>query len=367
MTTRTSHRFSPEVRRRAVRIKRRPGPDAADHDGIGVPGRSSCCAPLLRPTMPGGPNRRSRCKGRARATWPRAPRSDRRIACRPRSCRGRATRSGCFATLPPPISRAPSRHPPRRRRSGPSQPSSAAAGGPGRSAGPASPPPRPASLQLVAVQPRAGCAEGIGRFTQARRLPRLLRRRVERTEIHLRRADAGEIHVIRRLSRRHLRRKSEQLANGPLHLHRVALALAQHDDAGVPVQEIEARPSPVAPRTPGPVAVVLADGIADPELADGMLHIRAQVLEGELRRVDADELQAGRRVLLVPALQVGQRAQDVDAGVGPEVHDADLAPQCRGVERRRGVQPFLDGEWWCARSSGLGRLPVRARRGGAER
>ena len=165
----------------------------------------------------------------------------------------------------------------------------------------------------------------------------------------------------------HLRRKPEQPADGPLHLHRVAFALAQHDDPRLPVEEVEARPGPVAPRTPGPVAVVLADGIADPELADGMLHIRAQMLEGEFRRVDADELQAGRRVLLVPALQVGQRAQDVDAGVGPEVHDADLAPQRRGVERRRGVQPFLDQEWWCARSSGLGRLRARARRGGAVR
>src|SRR3712207_9540667 len=97
-----------------------------------------------------------------------------------------------------------------------------------------------------------------------------------------------------------------------------------------------------------------------------MLHIRAEMLEGELRRVDADELQAGWGVLLVPALHVGQRAQDVYAGVGPEVHDADLAPQRRGVERRRGVQPFLDQEWWCPRSGGLCRLRAHRKDGGIE-
>ena len=50
-------------------------------------------------------------------------------------------------------------------------------------------------------------------------------------------------------------------------------------------------------------------------------------LEGELRRVDADDRQALGAVALVPGLEVGQRAQAVDAGVRPEVDEHDAAAQ----------------------------------------
>ena len=60
------------------------------------------------------------------------------------------------------------------------------------------------------------------------------------------------------------------------------------------------------------------------------------MLEGELGRVDADDRQPGGAVLAVPGLEVGQRAQAVDAGVGPEV-DEDRAAAAQGGERLRPV------------------------------
>ncbi len=67
-------------------------------------------------------------------------------------------------------------------------------------------------------------------------------------------------------------------------------------------------------------------------------------------------------VLLRPGAHIGQRAQAVDAGIGPEVDQHDLAAQAFGRERRR-VQPFTapasDGS---APSTGSVRRACRAPR-----
>ena len=51
----------------------------------------------------------------------------------------------------------------------------------------------------------------------------------------------------------------------------------------------------------------------------------------ELRRVHADHHQSLVLVLLGPGADIGQRAQPVDAGVGPEIDEHDLAAQAGGV------------------------------------
>ena len=66
-----------------------------------------------------------------------------------------------------------------------------------------------------------------------------------------------------------------------------------------------------------------------PNERDRALHVAGVLLEGELRRVDADDRQPGVAVARVPRLEVGQRADAVDARVGPEVDQHDAAAQRR--------------------------------------
>src|SRR5439155_5747089 len=70
--------------------------------------------------------------------------------------------------------------------------------------------------------------------------------------------------------------------------------------------------------------------------------VRRDVLERELGRVHADDLEAVLVVGGIPRLQVRQRPQAVDARIGPEVDEHDLA-----VERRDrqwlGVDPVAVG------------------------
>jgi hypothetical protein len=70
-------------------------------------------------------------------------------------------------------------------------------------------------------------------------------------------------------------------------------------------------------------------------------HVAAVVLEGELGRVDADDGQAVGAVARVPRAHMGQRAQAVDARVGPEVDQHDAPAQALQRERAiaGGVEP----------------------------
>ena len=76
----------------------------------------------------------------------------------------------------------------------------------------------------------------------------------------------------------------------------------------------------------------------DPEPLDGRGDVRRDVLERELGRVDADDHQPVLAVGRVPGLEVGQRSQTVDARIGPEVDQHDLAAQ-RCQRERRTVEP----------------------------
>jgi len=93
------------------------------------------------------------------------------------------------------------------------------------------------------------------------------------------------------------------------------------------VDQVLRGPVLVAERVPGAVVVVLDDRVAKAELGDRVFDVRGLPLERELGSVNADDHQAAVAVALPPGLDVGQRANAIDARVGPEVDQHDLAAQ----------------------------------------
>ena len=130
----------------------------------------------------------------------------------------------------------------------------------------------------------------------------------------------------------------EQLADHLLFLAVFALAEVGEADPPLGVDEVLGRPVLVAVGVPGRQVVVLGDRVVDAVALDRFLDVAGVLLEGELGRVDADDRQAVLAVAPVPGLQVGQRAQAVDAAVGPEVDQDDAAAQRRAASAagRRG-------------------------------
>ncbi len=110
-------------------------------------------------------------------------------------------------------------------------------------------------------------------------------------------------------------------------------------DVAVAVDEVLRRPVLVAVGVPGRVIVVERDRIAHAEAGGVRADVGEHVLERELGGVDAEDDEPLRAVGAVPALQVGQRSDAVDARVRPEVDEDDL-PAERGEGERTGVQPL---------------------------
>jgi len=106
------------------------------------------------------------------------------------------------------------------------------------------------------------------------------------------------------------------------------------------VDEIERRPIVVAKAAPDSVVAIDRHRIGDASRLQGALHIVDILLEWEFGRVHADDHQSAILVFLGPAADIGKLTQPVDAGVGPEIDEHDLAAQCLGRERRR-VQPLI--------------------------
>ena len=145
----------------------------------------------------------------------------------------------------------------------------------------------------------------------------------------------------------------EQRADRDFSLFVVALAEGRVADLSVGVDQVVRRPILVFVGVPGAHVVVLNDRVAQAELVDRVLDVAGVLLEGELRRLHADDREALAAVGGVPGLQVGERADAVDAGVGPEVdeHHVTAQPAERQRFAPRRVEPVLGaGE--------LGRGPV---------
>ena len=100
------------------------------------------------------------------------------------------------------------------------------------------------------------------------------------------------------------------------------------------IEEVVGGPVIVLERGPDDEIVVERDRIFDPEVGDGFADIVGTALERELRRVDADYDQAVVFVGLIPGANVRDRADAVDAAVGPEVDQDDLALELLAGQRR---------------------------------
>jgi hypothetical protein len=100
------------------------------------------------------------------------------------------------------------------------------------------------------------------------------------------------------------------------------------------IDEVVRRPIFVVERAPDLVFVVDRDRIADLQICDRFADIVDVALEGELRRVDADDDKAVILVLLRPCVHIRDGAQAVDAGIGPEVEHDHLALEALAREWR---------------------------------
>ncbi len=138
-------------------------------------------------------------------------------------------------------------------------------------------------------------------------------------------------------------RFGEQRSDRRFGLGVVALARGGVADVSFGVDQIVGGPVLVRVRVPGAHFVVLHHGVAQAKLVDRVLYVRGLLLEGELRRLHADDVEAVFAVGGVPRLQVGKGPDAVDAGVGPEVHEHHMSTQPAQAERviARRVEPVL--------------------------
>src|ERR1700734_1115923 len=93
------------------------------------------------------------------------------------------------------------------------------------------------------------------------------------------------------------------------------------------VYEVEGRPVVVGKGTPYRVVAVEGDRVGDPQGLGGLADVAGDVLEPELGRVHADHDQPVVSVFRGPGPDVGELAQPVDAGIGPEVSQHDFPAQ----------------------------------------
>ena len=113
---------------------------------------------------------------------------------------------------------------------------------------------------------------------------------------------------------------SEQLLDHALRLLVAALAELLIANDALLVDEVERRPVVVIERAPDLIVVVDRDRVVDSSRFDRRPDALDLVLEGELRRVDADHDQPVGAVGLRPRADVRFLAQPVDARQRPEVH-----------------------------------------------
>ncbi len=109
-------------------------------------------------------------------------------------------------------------------------------------------------------------------------------------------------------------------------------------DPPLDIRDVHGRPEVIRECAPDRVVVVERDRVLDAEgtrLRDDVVEVP---LEAEFGRVDAHDRQAGVRVFRGPGPNIGEGAEPVDAGVGPEVDEDD--PSAKPIRRQRlGVEP----------------------------
>src|SRR5258708_5408877 len=114
----------------------------------------------------------------------------------------------------------------------------------------------------------------------------------------------------------------------------LALAHVRVDDIAVLVDQVIGWPALVVKRVPDFVVAIDRDRKIEAEALGGVGDPLGILAELELGRMHADDHQPQRTVELVPAPQVGEGANTVDAGVFPEVDQHHFAAQIAQLERR---------------------------------
>ncbi len=140
---------------------------------------------------------------------------------------------------------------------------------------------------------------------------------------------------------RHIRAAAlaQQLPDHAFRAFVFAFAKVMVADAPLDIDEVMRRPKLVVERLPDGQVVVLRHRIGDAQVGDCPADIGLGFFEGEFRRVHADHHQPVILVLFRPGFDIGQGAQTVDAGIGPEIHQHHLAPQLFARQWRR-IQPL---------------------------
>src|SRR5579864_6194537 len=117
-------------------------------------------------------------------------------------------------------------------------------------------------------------------------------------------------------------------------------------DMPLRVGEVQRGPVVIVEGTPYRVVVVDRDRVADPHAFHGAADVIHVLLEPELGRVNPDDHQSVVGVFPGPGADVGQLAEPVDAGVGPEVDQGYLSAQAVWGQRRRVEPPGRAAERW---------------------
>src|SRR5208282_3000169 len=96
-------------------------------------------------------------------------------------------------------------------------------------------------------------------------------------------------------------------------------------DTAFRIDEIMRRPILIVKSSPDRIVIVDRDRIADLQIGHGLLHIVDVLLVGELRSMHADHHKTLVFVFLGPRPDIRDCPQTIDAGIGPEIDENDLA------------------------------------------
>src|SRR6202034_596535 len=126
----------------------------------------------------------------------------------------------------------------------------------------------------------------------------------------------------------------QELSNHALRL--VVLTLAEVVIANPPlaVDEVMRRPVFIIERLPNRVVAVDGNGVCDLQITNCLFDVAAFLLEGELRRMYADDYQARILIFRCPAFYIRQCSQTIDAGVSPKIDQDNFSLQSFAAERR---------------------------------
>src|ERR1039458_872295 len=130
----------------------------------------------------------------------------------------------------------------------------------------------------------------------------------------------------------------EQVLDGPFRLFVIALAELMVSNTPPCIDEIESRPNLIVESAPYRMIVVDRNRIIDLHGIDRPADVIDVLLERELRSLHTDYHQSLSLVLFGPCTNVGECAQGVNAGIGPEIDEDDFSSQARSRQWLR-VEP----------------------------